>query len=186
MATTTEARQSRFWNVISVVLVLLAMSQVSVVGYRLISTSNAGPQFLEEGDRLEQLAGSVGGSNRRLTLSTNGVKWTALLVFHSACPHCETVAPKWREWLNVSHDVEIVAVTRDPDSTAEAYRDRHGWQVDVLSLGEPPEGTPEYLITGRTPWLFLVDPKGKIRFTGHGQLVDTLETVMYELAVDES
>ena len=96
---------------------------------------------------------------------------TLVLVFHSECVHCATIAPEWaRRLAEAPPGLRIVAVSREPHAVASSYARTHGWQVEVLSLEdpEPDFGSPAFELTKRTPWIYGLDASGRIQATGKG------------------
>ncbi len=106
---------------------------------------------------------------------------TLVLVFHSECVHCATIAPEWaRRLASAPPELRVVAVSREPYPVAADYARTHGWQVDVLTLAdpEPAFGSPAFEMTKRTPWIFGLDASGRIQATGKGAAFDRVAAAL--------
>lgn len=138
------------------------------------------------GDTLPVLAGSLEGNvPTTIPLATDAGIATVLYVFHPDCVHCHAVAPEWAEHFSTDHNdwpvVQRVAVTNDAVVPAVAYAERFGWNVDVLSMKDLTPADREFSLFSKTPWVFVFDSAGVLRFDGHGrrlghmiQAIDTL------------
>ncbi len=62
----------------------------------------------------------------------------------------------------------------EASGVAEAYVTRHGWEVDLWTVDSKRRGGAAHALTGRTPWLFLIDGDGVILAEGHGERIDEL------------
>lgn len=104
---------------------------------------------------------------------------TLLMVFHSECGHCKRVAPAWRDWLERDHDgLRILAVTTEPAEVGVAYAREHGWRVTAASVSIGELGSTAHGLMSRTPWLFLLDGDGVIRFEAQGANLDALDAAI--------
>ena len=102
----------------------------------------------------------------------SGAGPTLVLVFHSECAHCERVAPTWKEWLeNAPAGLRVIAVSSEPLGVAKAYAARHGWRAHVGSVESAEVGSPGHFLTRRTPWVFGLDPDGRVVVGEHGSEV---------------
>ena len=125
------------------------------------------------GDTLPALAGNLEGDvPTTVRLATDVGIATVLYVFHPDCVHCHAVAPEWADHFSASHAsrpmVQRIAVTNDSVGPAVAYAERFGWNVDVLSVEARTPADREYYLFSRTPWVFVFDSAGVLRFDGHG------------------
>lgn len=164
-----------------VVLVLAAVFQVGLLWHRVAAAPAPAPSpvvFLAPGDTVPALrVRREDGTRGPLSLASTDGRWTVVMAFRSDCKPSQAVASRWREWLSASRPVNVLTVTRDSLPAALAYRTAQRWPVRVLSLERPQRGTPEHLLVTRTPWVFLLDPSGVVRFQGHGGelgIVDSL------------
>jgi len=131
------------------------------------------------GDTLPALAGSLeGGIPTTMRLATDAGTVTVLYVFHPSCAHCHAVAPKWADHFTADNDEEPVlrrvAVTNDVVDSGVAYAERFGWEIDVLSVQGMEPGSREHSLLSRTPWVFVFDSIGVLRYQGHGSRLDQM------------
>jgi hypothetical protein len=131
-------------------------------------------------DSLGALFGAVEliGAGGEVTTLASGQP-TIVLVFHSACGHCRTVAPDWADWLATRDStIRVVAVSREPYESALAYADEFGWQVDVR-VTEPAWLMPRAnVMTARTPWVYGLDSTGRVVAAAHGSEVRTIASAL--------
>lgn len=173
------------FGVVCACLITVAVAQVGQIAHERLRArqrlaDGAAPvRMIAVGEAVGQLKGkAVDGHDTTRTIRTPDGAWTVLLAFKSSCPFCEDVAPLWREWLARHAKVRVVAVTRDPLRDAVEYRDRHGWQVDLLSVAGAPRESIEGRVVVRTPWIFLLDGAGIVRFTGHGERLAAVDSML--------
>jgi len=126
------------------------------------------------GDTLPALTGSLEGNvPTTIRLATDAGIATVLYVFHPDCVHCHAVAPEWAEHFSADHNdwpvVQRIAVTNDSVGSAVAYAERFGWNVDVLSVEAATPADRAFSLFSRTPWVFVFDAAGVLRFDGHGR-----------------
>ena len=152
-------------NAVIVGLIVLAIAQLVVFGYRSV---NAGPigRRVGVGDDVAGLT-VVDATGAERALATGAT--TILLIFHSECGFCATVAPDWRAWLDEHRSEEaVLAVSKEPIAAAAAYVGEHGWNVDVASLEVGMLGGQAHSLISRTPWIFILDADGVVLAEGHG------------------
>jgi len=70
--------------------------------------------------------------------------------------------------------VQRIAVTNDSVGPAVAYAEGFGWNVEVLSVEELTPGDRAYSLFSRTPWVFVFDSAGVLRFDGHGRRLEPM------------
>ena len=131
------------------------------------------------GDTLPALAGNLEGNvPTTVRLATDAGIATVLYVFHPDCVHCHAVAPEWAEHFEADRTntpmVQRIAVTNDSVGPAVAYAERFGWNVEVLSVAELTQADREYSLFSRTPWVFVFDSAGVLRFDGHGRRLEQM------------
>ena len=138
------------------------------------------------GDTLPALTGSLEGNvPTTIRLATDAGIATVVYVFHPDCVHCHAVAPEWAEHFAADHNdwpvVQRIAVTNDSVAPAVAYAERFGWDVHVLSMRDLTPADREFSLFSRTPWVFVFDSAGVLRFDGHGrrlgQMVQAIEAL---------
>ena len=132
------------------------------------------------GDTLGMLSGRASnGTSAIVPLTADPGTITVLYAFHPECAHCEVVAPAWgRHFVSAGPTVRRIAVTVDSHEPAAAYAERFGWTVDVLSVSQLRVTDREYSLVSKTPWLFVFDWKGVLRFQDHGGELDRVEAVV--------
>lgn len=128
---------------------------------------------LSVGDALGGLAGlAADGSPSRLGLAETGRTATVLFAFHPDCVHSDTVAEDWARHFGgdgpTIADARTLAVTRDTPGAAAAYAERFAWDVELLSMPNLSRSDVEYSLVSRTPWVFVFDSEGVLRFQDHG------------------
>ena len=164
---------------------LLALLVVGIVGQGLVAIVSRGGlsptrgSQMAVGDTLISLRGyREAGVETTVRLAAALGTATILYVFHPECVHCHAVAPEWAEHFsanrNVGSVVHRIAVTNDSVESGVAYAERFGWKVDVLSVQELTPGSWEYSLLSRTPWVFVFDSFGVLRFQGHGSRLDQM------------
>lgn len=131
------------------------------------------------GDTLPALAGNLEGNvPTTVRLATDTGIATVLYVFHPDCVHCHAVAPEWAEHFAANHTnrsvVQRIAVTNDSVGPAAAYAESFGWNVEVLSVEGLTPADREYSLFSRTPWVFVFDSAGVLRFDGHGRRLEPM------------
>lgn len=108
-----------------------------------------------------------------------GKSATVVLSFSSACPHCGTVAPAWGTWLKHERSsIRVLAVSAEALDVAMRYAADNDWFVEVASTESSAKEAAVRQITRRTPWLFVVDPAGKVTFEAHGKQLAALDSAL--------
>ncbi len=164
---------------------LLIQGARAVQQVRSVSTNAPPLPFLRIGDPVPPLRTSLStGSDSTITIGAATV--TVLLAFSNSCGHCHTVAPSWRELLDSSDALRgssVQAISRDARDIGEAFLERYGLRLDLLSVRAGPAPDPGMMLTAMTPWLYVIDTDGTIVFTGSGwvlrdalRLADSLST----------
>lgn len=169
-------------RVVGALLACLALAQVGVL-WRQVSVrsfpSSSPAVILAPGDTVRSLRVQFENGRRgRYRLDVPDHQWTVVLSFRSDCAPSRLAAPLWRQWLTSPKPLRVVAVTRDSLPTALAYRGREGWPVQLLSVHGARRGSREHSLVTRTPWLFLIDPDGVVRYQGHGSTLAALDSVI--------
>lgn len=173
----------------TLLLGVLVLVQLAVVGINLSARGEvmapALPSFASSAP-LAEITGRSGDHNRSVKLVREDKRWTVVLAFKSDCYYCGEVAPAWREWLRANDQFEVIALSRDSFSVAEQYLRAHELGVEVLSVAENHGASPERYIVSRTPWIFLFDATGTLRFEGNGQNINDLQSFHKMPAPSES
>lgn len=176
--------RSRRGGVVVLGLVLLATVQVGAI---VVSMRRRDPPpVVRQPDLLiGAIIATIRGHDSLGRLATVSLRrtdpsWTVLLAFSPTCSWCDSVAPRWRSWTNeVNHRVRVVGVVSGSPSAALAYTHRHAWQLqDLLAVDSTVTGTLERQLTRKTPWLFLFDSAGVLRYSGHGNEVGVVDSLV--------
>ena len=181
-ATHPEPRMKRHQNLLLTLLVSGVLAQtLVVVGYSTDAKDpvTSAPAVLV-GDTLDSLSGQAAdGTSTRIPLTADPGTITVLYAFHPECAHCDTVAPTWAShFVDADPTVRRVAVTGDRHGPAMTYASSHGWTVDLLSVPQLTFTDREYSLISKTPWLFVFDWNGVLRFQGHGSELERVEQVV--------
>lgn len=111
---------------------------------------------------------------------------TVLYAFHSECAFCDDVGSAWASHFAVVPEpgsgVRRMALTRDLPGPAAAYAEHFGWQVDLLSVSQLAETSREHFLVSRTPWVFVFDSDGVLRFHDHGAELERIERAVASLS----
>lgn len=163
-------------------LAVLLVAQLFLLSSRRSATDQAplpSPSFVGLGDTLATgWLESAEGAGIALGYGTH--EPTVLLVFHSECGHCRTVAPQWADWLlSPPHGARVMAVSEEEHRTATEYAEAARWNVEVRRLSSV--ASPYSPLAMRTPWLFLLDDQGIVTFHGHGDQLEALDRALSQL-----
>jgi len=177
-------------DIVLTMLVLGAAVQVLVATQRVQppdGAANPAPQ-LAVGDALPMLAGvGADGGPLSVPLANDEGTVTVLFAYHSECVHSDTVASDWtsffadRTW--GADGIRTLALTRDLPGPAASYAERVGWDVDLLSAPDAVPPDIRHSLVSRTPWVFVFDSRGVLRFQDHGGELDLVEQAVESIAV---
>lgn len=175
-------RMKRYQDVLLFLLVLVVIAQVVHVAVRPGQPTDGAAQErgVRVGDRVGALTGyDDDGVLAILPLEADPGTVTVLYAFNSECAFCDDVAPDWASHFAApaaaSPAIRRIAVTRDLPGPAATYAERFGWQVDLLSVSEPAQGGRESSLVSKTPWVFVFDSGGVLRFQDHGAELQRME-----------
>ena len=167
-----------------VALVLLAMVQVGAI---VVSASRTKPRpdnrppDLALGNAVLEVRGRDSLSRiLSVPLHRPSPGWTVLLAFSPTCAWCDSVAPRWRAWTrDVGIRAHLVGIASADPSAALTYVHRHGWKLgDLIVVDSALTGVLGRQLTRKTPWLFLFDSTGALRYSGHGNEVGTIDSLL--------
>lgn len=180
----------RCLDVLLTVLVLAFVAQ-STVAITRRPEANTGPPVSGHpaivGDTLLEVTGYFrGGTSSTIRLASDSGTVTILYSFHPECVHSHTVAHDWADHFaadfNSEAGVRRIAITSDSTDAAYEYAKRFGWSVDVVALRPPAPAHREYALLSRTPWVFVFDSDGVLRFEGHGNALEQVGQVVAGLS----
>jgi len=165
-------------------LVLLAMVQVGAIvvsASRTTARPGTRPPDLALGDAIPEVRGRDSLSRiLSVPLQRSSPGWTVLLAFSPTCAWCDSVAPRWRIWTrNVENRAHLVGIASADPSAALTYVHGHGWKLgDLIVVDSGLTGVLGRQLTRKTPWLFLFDSTGALRYSGHGNEVGTIDSLL--------
>lgn len=169
--------------VVQVVVLIMLVSQRSQIGKE--PTDALSPRGLRVGDTLEIVVGTLltsGGEPAHAQggyyLKRSDGRWTTLLAFTAECRYCDSVGPLWRTWSRRHGSSNVVGITNDEPAVAHHFTNQYGISWVVLSLAGLPRDAVERAIAGRTPWIYLFDGMGVLRFEGHGRLTASIDSLL--------
>ena len=137
------------------------------------------------GDTVRSLMGHAqDGTLRTVHLDADSGTVTVVYAFHPECTYSDTVAPDWAVHLSTPdsavRSIRRIALTRGLPGPAGHYAERFGWQVNPLSVSQLAETGPEYFLVSRTPWIFVFDSNGMLRFHDHGSELERVDEAIAE------
>ena len=143
------------------------------------------------GDTLDSLEGYLEeGVLTTVHLQAERGTVTVLYAFHSECAFCDDVAPAWGRHFTTAvsgtSSVRRIALTRDLPATAAGYAQRFGWQVDLLSVSQLGDTSREYSLVSRTPWVFVFDSDGVLRFHDHGAELERIDQAIATISANRA
>ena len=181
----------RYQDVVLFLLVLVVIAQAVHVAVRPGPAADgvALEQGVLVGDTLQALTGHDDeGVLAMVPLDADPGTVTVLYAFNSECAFCDEVAPEWASHFEApepsAKTVRRIAVTRDLPGPAATYAARFGWQVDLLSISQLAETSRESSLISRTPWVFVFDSDGVLRFQDHGAELQRMEEAVAALRPD--
>jgi thiol-disulfide isomerase/thioredoxin len=115
-----------------------------------------------------------------------------LLSFSDSCGHCHTVAPLWKAVMDSVGVRRWFAVSRDAAEVAVAFLSKYELNLPLLRVAPPMSGKVGFALTMMTPWVYVVDGKGVVRYTSSGwalrqalRVADSLEREPMDLAAED-
>ncbi len=138
------------------------------------------------GDTVSAVAGEIrAGETKVIPVATGSGKATVVHAFHPECAYCDSIAPAWSRYASREDAgtilVRRLAVTMDLPVPAMAYAARFGWKMDVLSMSRLTPADRDYALLAKTPWIFVFDSAGVLRYQGHGGDLEQAEEAVRRL-----
>jgi len=181
----------RMQNAALILLVSAIVGQSLYLALRTTPRDDPGPPAAQVrvGDTLGFLSGHVEeGTATTVPLRKEPGAVTVLYAFHSECGFSDDVAPAWGRHFATpdsgTSGVRRIALTRDPPGAAADYARRFGWRVELLSVSRLPDTSREHALVARTPWAFVFDSDGVLRFHDHGAELERIDKAIAAIAVD--
>lgn len=142
---------------------------------------------LAVGDTAPALNG-YGGLGNPVTVSLpndEGTQVTVIYTFHPDCPHSRSWGREWARHFDqvqaIDSGVRRIALTVDSPSSGQGFADHFGWEVELLSVAGLSPRRRAYSLVARTPWVFVFDSDGVLRFGGHGSELEQVNAVVSRL-----
>ena len=181
-----ETNTVRFSKALFVLLLLAIGVQGALILSRTRPEADAASPVppLGVGDTVHALAGeTAAGSTRVIPMAGGTGAATVLYAFHPECPYCDSIAPAWSHYPSTDDagSVRRLAVTMDLPEAAVDYAERFGWKMDVLSMSRLTPADRDYSLLAKTPWIFVFDSGGVLRFQGHGTELELAEAAVRRL-----
>ena len=169
------------------VLAIIAQTIHATVGARPADDAMAPAPTVLIGDTVPSLTGyTEGGVLTTVSLDSDPDTATVVYAFHPECAFCDTVAPEWVAHLATDDPTPVpvrrIAVTRELPGPAATYAKRFGWEVNLMSVSGSAEASPELFLVSRTPWIYVFDSDGVLRFRGHGAELEPVDQALSEIA----
>lgn len=164
-------------------LLALALVQAGAIVYSVTRPGDAvaiRPPDLVIGETVRTIPGRDSLSRiTQVRLGRNGPSWSVLLAYSPTCAWCDSVAPLWKRWIRDTRvRVHVVGVASGDPLAARRYAHAHEWRLaELLVVDSAVTGGLGRQLTRKTPWFFLFDSTGTLRYSGHGNeigLVDSL------------
>lgn len=178
----------RYQDVVLFLLVLAVIAQAAHIVVRPGQVAEAVPagQGVWVGDKVSALTGqSADGVPAVVPLDVDRNAVTVLYAFNSECAFCDDVAPEWAAHFATpspaTSAVRRIAITRDLPGPAASYAERFGWRVELLSVSLLEETSRESSLVSRTPWVYVFDSDGVLRFQDHGAELRRMEEAIAAL-----
>jgi peroxiredoxin len=158
------------------ILTLTALCQGGILAARAAGESPRTPPVgIAVGDTIQafQVAGAT-----PVALTARDGKWTVLMAFRSTCAWCDSVAPQWSAWLAKPSSACVLGITSDSPDSAAAYRDGKRWSLELVPAPKQEPGTVESSLLSRTPWVYVLDDRGVVRYHGHGSNLPKVDSLL--------
>lgn len=155
-------------------LLLGLVAQIASAAWRQSMVPPAGLPAVQlaVGDTVRILAGlAEDGEQTRVELAAPDRVGSVVYAFHPECSQGEAVAREWtKRWdaPPMGPRVRRIAVSHALPATAAAYARRADWKIEVLSVAHLEPTALGYVLASRTPWVFVFDAAGILRYHGHG------------------
>lgn len=157
-------------------LVIFAVLQVNLLLGR-ANPANHEVDALTSGNRVPPIVG-LDETSTPVRIDWADTSITILFAFHSKCPFCDDVAPAWREWLETFRGGRIVLISNDLPRDALEYRRAHSWPGTIITLTPRSSTDLASRLTGKTPWIYIVDQAGQLLYEGHGANLGAVTDVL--------
>ena len=72
-------------------------------------------------------------------------------------------------------------MTREFPGPAASYAQQFNWDIELVSVSDFAETSPEAFLISRTPWVYVFDPDGVLRFDAHGADLEDVDHALAEI-----
>lgn len=125
------------------------------------------------------------GAPVTISLDNETATVTVIYSFHPDCAHSRTWGPEWARHFDEARasnaGVRTILLTLDSPSSGQDFADRLGWEAELLSVHGLSPQQREFSLVSRTPWVFVFDSDGVLRFDGHGSQLGQVEAAVSRL-----
>ena len=141
---------------------------------------------LAVGDTVSLVTGfNEAGAPVTVLLDDEEERVTVVYSFHPECPHSRTWGPEWARHFNqvaaIDDGVRRIALTLEGPSSGQDFAEHFGWEAELLSVAGLDPQHRLYSLVSRTPWVFVFDAHGVLRFDGHGGQIEQVEAAVSRL-----
>ena len=179
---------NRFQDVLLALLVVgIAVQIWSAAGRMPVDDGSALMEPLAVGDTVPVLNGYSGlGVPVRISLPNDeAARVTVIYTFHPDCVHSRSWGREWARHFGqvqaIDSGVRRIALTLDGPSSGQDFAKHFGWEAEFLSVAGLSPRQREYSLVARTPWVFVFDSDGVLRFDGHGGQLKQVNAVVSRL-----
>ena len=180
---------NRFQDILLALLVVGIAVQIWIGGGRIPAGGGRSGFMvpLAVGDTVSGLTGyNEAGTPVTIPLLTDEeAQITVIYSFHPDCSHSRSWGRAWaRHFDQVQAEdsaVRRIALTLDGPLSGQDFAQRFGWETELLSLTGLSPLQREYSLVSRTPWVFVFDSHGVLRFDGHGSQLEQVEAAVSRL-----
>lgn len=103
-----------------------------------------------------------------------------LLAFSVTCGHCYRVAPEWSAIIDSLRPTSWYLISRDPELEATSFIGEFHLEAPLL-LVEGPQSYAGTRLTALTPWVYVLDDGGAVRFSASGWVLRQAAAVLDSL-----
>ena len=178
----------RFQDVLLALLIVGMAVQIWIAAGRMPAGGNRSGVMepLGVGDTLPLVTGyTEHGAPVTISLDDETAPVTVIYSFHPDCAHSRTWGREWARHFDqvLANDTGVrrIALTLDGPSPGQDFSKHFGWEAELLSVAGLSPRQREYSLVSRTPWVFVFDSHGVLRFDDHGSQLEQVEAAVSRL-----